>query len=201
VSRSPLEPAGMVIVADVPALAPVPGDEAPTFAGGLAAFLSGLQEACGSGCAPWPVRGECGATDALLVLDRAAAASMRWPWTPRPAWPRPRNPAGRWPHRRRSCARRGEHCIVIVTAGEDGCNADLCGMVPPRCPVRRIHVILLAPRLQPGSDPGVPDAGSTGRSRRFSSRHGRRRTHCLADRAAARSPPSRAGRCSRRLCA
>ncbi len=33
---------------------------------------------------------------------------------------------------------------------------------PPSGPIQRVHVILLAPRLQPGSDPGVPDAGSTG---------------------------------------
>ena len=69
VTRSPLEPPGMVIVADLPALASSPGGGAPSIGGGLAAFLSrppaglrvGLRALAGA-------EGECGATDGVSGL-------------------------------------------------------------------------------------------------------------------------------------
>lgn len=166
VSRSPLEPAGMVIITDVPALAPVPGYDAPSFAGGLAAFLSrppgglrvGLRALAGAA-------GQCGSTDALLGFGQSGGGEHATALDAASGLGRgPRNPA-------RAVAAAaddlssvaGEHCIVIVAGGEEGCNADLCGAaLPPGGPVQRIHVLLLAPRLQPGTDPGMLDAGSVG---------------------------------------
>lgn len=165
VSRSPLDPAGLVIVADVPALASVPGGGAPSFTGGLAAFLSrapnglrvGLRALAGAA-------GECGATDALLgfgqggggeyamALDAASGRGLG-----------PRNPGRALAAAADDLASvAGEHCIVLVAGGEDGCNADLCGTLPPPDPRQRVHVILLAPRLQRDADPGVPNVGSAG---------------------------------------
>jgi len=166
VSRSPLEPAGMMIVADVPALAPLPGDEALSFAGGLAAFLSrppaglpvGLRALAGAD-------GGCGSTDVLIgfgqggggefatALDAASGLGLG-----------PRNPARAVQATADDLASvAGERCVVIVAGGEDGCNSDLCGAAPPPGgPGQRIHVLLLAPRLQPGSDTAMPDAGSVG---------------------------------------
>jgi len=166
VSRSPLEPAGIVIVADVPAVAPAPGGEAVSFAAGLAAFFSrppvglrvGLRALAGAA-------GECNATDALVglgqrgggeyatALDAASGLGLG-----------PRNPAGAVQAAAEELSSvTGEHCIVIVAGGEVGCNADLCGAEPPPGgPGQHIHVILLAPRPQPGTDPGMPDAGTDG---------------------------------------
>jgi len=166
VRRSPLEPAGMVIVVDLPALAPASGAEAPSYAGGLAAFFSrprgglrvGLRALAGAA-------GECGATDALLdlgqrgggefatALDAASGLGLG-----------PRNPARAVQAAADDLSSvTGEHCVVIVAGGEEGCHADLCGTAPPPGgPGQRVHVLLLAPRLQPGADPGIPDAGSVG---------------------------------------
>jgi hypothetical protein len=166
VSRSPLEPPGMVVVADVPALASAPGGEAASFAGGLAAFFSrppaglriGLRALAGAA-------GECDATDAMVSLGQRGggefatsldAASGRGLG--------PRNPARAVQAAAEELSSvAGEHCIVIVAGGGVECAADLCGAEPPPGgPGQRVHVLLLAPRPQPGADPGMPDAGSEG---------------------------------------
>jgi hypothetical protein len=164
-NRSPLEPGGMVIVVDVPALTPVPGDEAASYAGGLAAFLSrppaglrvGVRALAGAA-------GECGTTDALVglgqrggggfatALDGASGRGLG-----------PRNPASAAAAAADDLSSvAGEHGIVIVAGGEVGCDADLCGAAPPPGGAQRIHALLLAPRLPSGADPGMPDAGSLG---------------------------------------
>jgi len=163
-NRSPLEPAAMMIVADVPALAPVSRNEAPSFAGGLAAFLSrpptglrvGLRALAGAA-------GECGATAALLGLGQRGDGEFATALDTASGLG-PRNPAGALQAAADDLSSvAGEHCIVIVTGGEAGCNADLCGAAPPPGgPGQRIHVLLLAPRLHPGTDAGMPDAGSIG---------------------------------------
>ncbi len=156
----------MVIIADVPALVPVSGNEAPPFVSGLAAFFSrppaglriGLRALAGAA-------GECGSTDPLTGLEQRgggefamaldAAAGLGFG---------PRNPARAVTAAAEDLSSvAGEHCIVVVAGGGDGCNADLCGAAPvPGGSGQRIHVLLLAPRLQPGGDPGIPDAGSAG---------------------------------------
>jgi len=166
VSRSPLEPAGMVIVVDVPALAPVSEDDAPSFTGGLAAFLSrppaglrvGLRALAGA-------VGECGATDALLGLGQGGGGEYAAALDPASGIGLgPRNPARAVAAAADDLAAvAGVRCIVIVAGGEEGCNADLCGAAaPPGGPVQRIHVLLLAPRLQSGIEPGMLDADSVG---------------------------------------
>lgn len=166
VSRSPLEPAGMVIVADLPALSRAPGDEAPSLTGGLAAFLSrppgGLQVGVRAlaGAA-----GECGATDSLLALGpRGGGESVLALESGYALALGPRNLGGAIRAATDELAAvAGLRYVVIVAGGEEGCGADFCGAsAPPAAPGQRIHVILLAPRLPLGSDPGVPEAGSTG---------------------------------------
>lgn len=185
VSRSPLAPAAMVIVADVPALAPVPGDEAPSFAGGLAAFLSrppgglrvGLRALAGAA-------GECGSTDALVSLGQGGGGELATALDAASGLGLgPRNPGRALAAAADDLASvAGERCIVIVTGGEDGCNADFCSAIPPAGPVQRVHVILLAPRLQPGADPGVPDAGSAGTLQAVFEPAWAASYRCLADR-------------------
>ncbi len=166
VNRSPLEPAGMVIVADVPALASASRDETASFAGGLAAFLSrppaglrvGLRALAGAA-------GQCGTTDALSGLGQGGGAGLATALDPASGLGLgPRNPAGAVRAAAEDLASvPGEHCLVIVAGGEEGCGADLCGAdAPPGGPAQRIHVLLLAARPQPGTDPGMPDAGSAG---------------------------------------
>ncbi len=186
VNRSPLEPAGMVIVADLPSLAPGPGEDAPSFAGGLSALLSrppvglrvGLRALAGAA-------GECGSTDAVLglgqggggafaaALDGASGLGLG-----------PRNPAKAVEAAAEDLASvAGEHCIVIVAGGEEGCPADLCGTAPPPGgPGQRIHVLLLASRPQPGADPGMPNAGSAGTSQPVFDPIWAAPYRCLADR-------------------
>lgn len=166
VNRSPLEPAGMVIIADVPALVQIPADEAPSFASGLAAFLSrppgglrvGVHALAGAA-------GECGSTDSLsglgqggggefaLALDAGSGPGLG-----------PRNPGGAVQAAAEQLSSvAGLRYIVVVAGDEAGCNADFCSaFATPEVPGQRIHVILLAPRLKMDSDFGVPDAGSTG---------------------------------------
>lgn len=166
VSRSPLEPAGMVVIADLPALAPAAGDEAAAFASGLSAFLSrppaglrvGLRALAGAA-------GECGATDALAGIGRRGGGDLAMVLDSASGLGRgPRNPAGAVRAAADDLASvAGEHCVVIVAGGEERCGADLCGtFAPPGGAAQRIHVLLLAPRPRPGTDPGMPDAGSAG---------------------------------------
>lgn len=166
VSRSPLGPAGMLIVADLPALAALPGADAPPFAAGLAAFLSrppagprvGLRALAGG-------VGDCGSTDALSGLGQGGGGEFAAALDPASGrGTGPRNPA------RAAAAAvndlsavQGERCIVVVTGGAEECSADLCGAAPPPGgPGQRIHVLLLASRPEPGSDSGMPAAGSAG---------------------------------------
>lgn len=166
VNRSPLEPAGMVVVVDVPAIAPASGTEAPSFAGGLAAFLSrppaglrvGLRALAGAA-------GTCGPTDALTVLGQGGSGEFAMTLDAATGLGiGPRNPARAVQAASEELSStEGEHCIVIVTGGGDGCNADLCGDAPPPGGSgQRIHVVLLAPHLPPGADPALPAAGSAG---------------------------------------
>lgn len=163
-NRSPLEPAGMVIIADVPALAPGSA-AAPSFGGGLAAFLSrppagvrvGLRALAGAA-------GGCGSTDALTGLGQGGGGEFATALDAAAGLGRgPRNPALAVSAAAGDLSTvAGEHCIVIVAGGEAGCGADLCGAAPPPGGSSRIHVLLLAPRLQPGGEPGMPEAGSVG---------------------------------------
>jgi len=166
VSRSRLEPAGMVIVADVPALAQVPGDETPSFARGIAAFLSrppaglrvGLRALAGA-------VGECGATDSLLDLGQGGGGEFALALDAGSGRGLgPRNPGGAVQAATdQLSAVAGLRYIVVVAGGEEGCNADFCGaLARAGVPGQPVHVILLAPRLHLSSDSGVPDAGSTG---------------------------------------
>jgi hypothetical protein len=165
-NRTPLEPAGMVIVADLPALAPASGSEAASFAGGLAAFLArppsgmsvGLRALAGAA-------GECGATDALSGLGQGGGAALATALDAASGLGLgPRNPSGAVQAAADDLSPvAGEHCVVVVAGGEEGCNADLCGAAaPPGGAGQRVHVLLLAERPQPGSDPGLPAAGAAG---------------------------------------
>lgn len=166
VSRSALEPAGMVIVADVPALGMVPRDDAPAFSGGLEAFLSrppagtriGLRALAGAA-------GECAATDVLSGLGQRSGGELAKALDAAAGLGHgPRNPARAAQAAAEDLASvAGERCVVVVAGGEEECRADLCGPAPPPGgSAQRIHVLLLAPRLPPGADPGMPDAGSDG---------------------------------------
>jgi hypothetical protein len=164
VSRSPLEPPGMVIVADLPALASSPGGGAQSSGGGLAAFLSrppaglqvGMRALAGA-------ESECGATDSLSglgssggggdlarALDAASGLGRG-----------PRNPAKAVEAAAEELkAVPGERLIVIIAGGEEECRADLCGSAPPPGgSTQRIHVLLIAAPPQPGAEPGMPEAG------------------------------------------
>jgi hypothetical protein len=156
----------MFVVADLPALAAASSDQAPPFAAGLAAFLSrppaGPQIAVRAlaGAA-----GECGSTDALARLGQSGGGQIAAALEPASGLGvGPRNPAKAMESAASDLSSvTGERSIVIVTGGEDGCNGDLCGDAPPPGGSgQRVHVILLAPRPQPGSDPGMPAAGSDG---------------------------------------
>ena len=166
VNRAPLEPAGMVIVADVPALAPAPGDETPAVVGGLAAFLSrppaglkvGMRSLAGAA-------GECGPTEALVGLGQGGGGEFAAAFDAASARGfGPRNPAQAVAAAvSELSAVAGERCVVIVTGGEEGCKGDFCGSVPPPGGEGlRIHVLLLAPRLQTGNEQGISDSGSGG---------------------------------------
>jgi hypothetical protein len=163
VKRSPLEPSGMVIVADLPALAaPGAGPVAP--GAGLAAFLRqppggmniGVRALAGAA-------GECGGTDTIapmaggggelpVAFERAAGLGQG-----------PRNPAKAVEAAASDLeAVTGERVAVIITGGEEGCGADLCGAgAPPGGGAQRVHVILVAAPPLPGSEPEMPEAGST----------------------------------------
>lgn len=165
VSRSPLEPAGMQIVVDVPALAAATGEGAP-FAAGLAAFFSrppaGLQiglRALGGAV------GQCDSTDALSGLGRSAGGEVAAALDPASGRGRgPRNPAKAVEAAASDLASvAGERSIVMLTGGAEECYGDICGAASlPGGPGQRIHVLLLASRPQPGSDSGMPSAGSDG---------------------------------------
>lgn len=166
VSRSALEPAGMVIVADLPALAPASGADAPAFAGGIAAFLArppaglrvGVRALAGGA-------GECGVSAALARPGQGVGGELAAALDAGSGRGRgPRNPAGAVAAAADDLASvAGERCVVIVAGGEDECNGDFCGTAPtPGGPTQRTHVILLAPRPQPGADPALPAAGSAG---------------------------------------
>jgi hypothetical protein len=166
VSRSPLEPSGLVIVADFPGLAPAPGDESRSFAGGLAAFFSRPPEGLQIGLrALAGVAGECGPTDTVLGFGQRAGGEFAAALDPGSALGRgPRNPAGAVSTAANDLAPvTGERAVVVITGGEAGCPGDLCGgEPPPGGPRQRIHVVLLAPRLQSGTDGGLPGAGDAG---------------------------------------
>ena len=166
VSRSPLEPAGMVIVADLPALAPANPEDSPSLAGGLAAFLSRPPGGVRVGVrALGAAAGECESTEALLALGEGGGGEVaRALDSSSGRAPGPRNPARAVEAAAGDLlAVAGERCVVIATGGEVGCSADLCGSAPPPGGAgQRIHVLLLAPRPHQGTEPGMPDAGSPG---------------------------------------
>lgn len=167
--RTPLEPAGLLIVADLPALAPSAAGEARAMGEGVKAFLSrppaglniGLRALAGA-------TGECGATDGVQALGLPAAGAIAARLDAAAGLGLgPRNPAGAVAAAADELrAIAGERVIVILAGGEEGCVADLCGAAaPPGGAPLRIHAILLAAPLRPGSEPGMPEAGTAVASR------------------------------------
>ena len=164
VTRSPLEAPGMVIVADLPALASFPGGGARPIAGGLAAFLSrppaglkvGLRALAGA-------EGECGATDGISGLGSWGGGELARALDAGSGLGRgPRNPARAVEAAAEDLAAvPGERFTVIMAGGEEGCHVDLCGSAPPPGgSAQRIHVLLLAAPPEPGTEPGMPESGS-----------------------------------------
>jgi hypothetical protein len=159
-TRSPLEPPGMVVVADLPALlAPPEGGGEPAGAA-LAAFLrqppSGLRVGVRAlaGAA-----GECAATDPIAPLSAAGATDLAVAFDRATGLGQgPRNLVKAIEAAATDLeAVTGEHVVVVVAGGAEGCGADLCGSAPPPGGgSQRIHVILLAPSPQAGSDPALP---------------------------------------------
>jgi hypothetical protein len=164
VTRSPLEPPGMVVVADLPALAPEGAGPAP--GAGLAAFLSrppaglriGLRALAGA-------EGECGATDALSALGSWGGGELAAALAAASGLGRgPRNPAKAVVAAAEELnAVPGERLVVILAGGEEGCGADLCGAAPPPGgSTQRVHTLLLAAPPPPGTEPAIPEAGTAG---------------------------------------
>ncbi len=165
-TRSPLEPAGMVIVADLPALAQTSQGQAPSLGSGLAAFLSrppaglriGMRALAGSA-------GECAVTDVVSDPGAWGAGELS---TADDAFSGlglgPRNPAKAVEAAAEDLKGvPGERAIVVLAGGEAGCNSDLCGSLPPPGgPAQRIYVLLLALRPGPDTEAGMPEAGSAG---------------------------------------
>jgi hypothetical protein len=142
VTRLPLESPGMVIVADLPALADAPQ--------GLVAFLRqppdglriGLRTLAGS-------VDECGGTDLitgptsggagelLLAFDRSAGLGRG-----------PRNTAKALEAAAADLQSvPGERVAVLIAGGEEGCGADFCGEAPPPGGAGlRVHALLLVPQ-------------------------------------------------------
>lgn len=165
-TRSPLEPAGLVVVADLPALAQPAGGEGPAIGGGLAAFLlrppSGLQ--VGVRALAGAV-GECNGVDAVkgpgtwgggeLAAAYAAASGIGLG---------PRNPA-----RAVEAAAAdlenvpGERVIVVIAGGGEGCAVDLCSSAPaPGGSAQRVQVLLLLPPPPQGTAAAIPESGAAG---------------------------------------
>jgi hypothetical protein len=161
--RSPLEAPGLVVVFDGTALRGSPGDEASPLPG-LSAFLTrppsglaiGLRALAGAA-------GECAGTDLVKLPGVWGPGELRAAFEAASGLGLgPRNPA-----RATEAAAAdlgtvpGERAVVILSGGEDGCGADLCGSAPPPGgSAQRVHVILLAPRPVPGAEPGMPEAGT-----------------------------------------
>jgi hypothetical protein len=165
-TRSPLETSGMVVVADLPALAPPPEGSGPALGAGLAAFLSrppaglriGLRALAGAA-------GECGATDALSALGSWGGGELATALAAASGLGRgPRNPAQAVEAAAEELdAVPGERLVVILAGGEEGCGADLCGAAPPPGgATQRIHTLLLAAPPPSGAEPAVPEAGTAG---------------------------------------
>ncbi|HEY5999356.1 MAG TPA: hypothetical protein VI078_08690 [bacterium] len=169
--RSALESPGLVVVADLPALAAgpggaPPGSGQPVLRAGLDAFLArppaglwvGVRALAGA-------EGECGGTDQVrppgpwghgelvAALDAAAGLGRG-----------PRNPAKAAEAAMGDLAEAaGEHAVVILAGDAEGCPADLCGSnPPPGGGAARIHLVLLARPPEPGAQPDMPEAGTAG---------------------------------------
>lgn len=165
--RSPLEPSGMVIVADLPALLPNPAGQTGPVAGGLEAFLArpptGLQiglralSGTGGGCGRVESIATPGSGSAAGEFAAALAAASR-------REPSPRNPAGAVQAAAEDLENvPGERAIVVLAGGEEECAADLCGSGPSfGGTVQRVHVLLLAPPPRTGVDPALPEAWARG---------------------------------------
>ena len=157
----------MVIVADVPALAPAPGDEAPSFAGGLAAFLSTASGRPADRIAR-PGRGRGRMRRHRRVAGTRAGRGRRVRDGPRcrlRARPRAAKP------RRRRAGRRGGSLVRRrESAASSSSPAARRGATPTSAAPRRPRAgrdsastcSCSLPGLQPGTDPGMPDAGSAG---------------------------------------
>ena len=186
VSRSPLESPGLIVVADLPGLSPVPGEETSSFAGGLAAFLARPPEGLRVGVrALGGVVGACGATDAVLGFGQRAGGELAAALDPAGGLGRgPRNPAGAVASAADDLSPvNGERAIIILAGGEEGCPADLCGAAPPPGgPRQRIHVLLLAPRLQADADTALPGAADAGTPQPVFEPSWASPYRCLADR-------------------
>jgi hypothetical protein len=164
VTRSALEPAGVVIVADLPALAPPAAGRGASLGDGLTAFLSrppsgpaiGLRALAGA-------TDDCRATDGVLPLGKWPAGAGAAPFDAAAGRGLgPRNAA-----RALEAAAEelgsvpGERAVVLLAGGDEGCGADFCGAAgPPGGAAQRVHVILLATPPQAGIEPGMPEAGT-----------------------------------------
>jgi hypothetical protein len=160
--RSPLSPPGMVVVADLPALAAAPARDGAAAGAALAAFLrqppSGLRVGARA-LAGAP--DDCGATDQIAALSAAGATDLAV------AFDRasgrglgPRNLVKAVEAAATDLASvDGERVVVVIAGGAEGCGADLCGSAPPPGgSEQRVHVVLLAPPPQSGEEPGLPAA-------------------------------------------
>jgi hypothetical protein len=155
VTRSPLEPPGMVIVADLPALTAASRE-------GLVAFLRqppdglslGLRALAGSA-------DECGGTDLITGLTNGGAGELLLAFDRSAGLGQgPRNTAGAVAAAAADFeSAAGERVVVLLAGGEEGCGADFCGEAPPPGGAGlRIHAILLVPP-PPGDEPGIPVFG------------------------------------------
>lgn len=166
VMRSPLEPSGLVIVADLPALASQ--TDAPAIVDGLSAFLSRPPAGLGIGVrALAGATGYCGSTDEVQPFGPPSASGAMILGAAVGLGLGPRNPAGAV----RGAAEQleavsGERAIVVLAGGEEECRADLCGATsPPGGGAQRVHVLLVAAPPAPGSEPDMPEAATDVASR------------------------------------
>ncbi len=164
-TRAPLEPPGMVIVVDGPALwQAAQGGDQPLLLPGLTAFINrppaGL--AIGLRSLSGPAQ-QCTQTDGIkrpgvwgpgelwAALDRATGFVQG-----------PRNPAVAAVDAAQDLEElRGERAIVMLAGDEEACVGDLCGASAPQLGGgQRVHLVLLAHPPQPGAEPGMPEAGT-----------------------------------------
>jgi hypothetical protein len=167
VVRSPLEPPGLVVVADLPVLRDrEESGGRPQLRPGLEAFVTrppaglwvGLRALAGA-------EGDCAGTDLLKPpgpwVGGEIAAALESAYG-----------LGRGPRNAAQAVAAavgdlapvpGEHAIVILAGDAEGCASDLCGAgAPPGGAAARVHLVLLTAPPEPGAEPEMPDAGTAG---------------------------------------